>query len=112
MTCYRGLNVFVRAGVLIQIEMKNWRSRLEASIPLFFAAFWEDITLFNLIRECFLWLGGEHLDCGSAELSVNFMLTRGHGSLFRDLYYWPVMLPGCRQSGGDPRCPSRGTRGD
>jgi hypothetical protein len=59
MTCYRGvfsgagLNVFVRAGVLIQIEMKNSRSRLEASIPLFFAAFWEDIALFNLSWECF-----------------------------------------------------------
>jgi hypothetical protein len=41
MTYYRGLfsgaglNVFVRAEVLIQIEMKNWRSRLEASNAIF-----------------------------------------------------------------------------
>jgi hypothetical protein len=25
-------------------------------------------------------IGGKHLDCGSAELSVNLVLTRGHGS--------------------------------
>jgi hypothetical protein len=31
----------------------------------------------------------QYLDCGSAELSVDFVLTRGHGSLFLDLYYWP-----------------------
>ena len=26
-------------------------------------------------------IGGKDLDCGSAELSVNLVLTRGHGSL-------------------------------
>jgi hypothetical protein len=30
---------------------------------------------------------GKDLDCGSAELSVNLVLTRGHGSLLLDLYY-------------------------
>jgi len=29
--------------------------------------------------------GGKVLDCGSAELSVNLGLTRGHGSLLLDL---------------------------
>ena len=29
-------------------------------------------------------VGGEDLDCGSAELSVNLVLTRGHGSLLLD----------------------------
>lgn len=27
-------------------------------------------------------IGGKDLDCDSAELSVNFVLTRGHGSSF------------------------------
>jgi hypothetical protein len=27
-------------------------------------------------------IGGKDLDCGLAELSVNFVLTRGHGSSF------------------------------
>jgi len=30
-------------------------------------------------------IGGKDLDCGSAELSVNLGLTRGHGSLLLDL---------------------------
>ena len=30
-------------------------------------------------------IGGKYLDCGSAELSVNLGLTRGHGSLPLDL---------------------------
>ncbi|MCU1258138.1 MAG: hypothetical protein JWO80_1023, partial [Bryobacterales bacterium] len=30
-------------------------------------------------------VGGKDLDCGSAELSVNLVLTRGHGSLLLDL---------------------------
>jgi hypothetical protein len=30
-------------------------------------------------------VGGKDPDCGSAELSVNLVLTRGHGSLFLDL---------------------------
>ncbi len=30
-------------------------------------------------------IGGKDLDCGSAELSVNLVLTRGHGSLLLDL---------------------------
>jgi hypothetical protein len=30
-------------------------------------------------------LGGKDLDCGSAELSVNLVLTRGHGCLLLDL---------------------------
>src|SRR5713101_10001494 len=30
-------------------------------------------------------IGGKDLDCGSAELSVNLGLTRGHGCLFLDL---------------------------
>ena len=30
-------------------------------------------------------IGGKDLDCGSAELSVNLGLTRGHGSLLPDL---------------------------
>ena len=29
-------------------------------------------------------IGGEDLDCGSAQLSVNLLLTRGHGSLLLD----------------------------
>jgi hypothetical protein len=29
-------------------------------------------------------VGGEDLDCGSAELRVNLVLTRGHGSLLLD----------------------------
>jgi hypothetical protein len=29
--------------------------------------------------------GAKDLDCGSAELSVNLVLTRGHGSLLVDL---------------------------
>src|SRR5216684_8743569 len=33
-------------------------------------------------------IGGKDLDCGSAELSVNLVLTRGHGSLLLDLYYF------------------------
>jgi hypothetical protein len=32
-------------------------------------------------------IDGEDPDCGSAELSVNLVLTRGHGSLLPDLYY-------------------------
>ena len=30
-------------------------------------------------------IGGKDLDCGSAELSVNLVLTPGHGSLLLDL---------------------------
>jgi hypothetical protein len=30
-------------------------------------------------------IGGKDLDCGSAESSVNLVLTRGHGSLLLDL---------------------------
>jgi hypothetical protein len=30
-------------------------------------------------------IGGKDLDCGSAELSVNLVSTRGHGSLPLDL---------------------------
>jgi hypothetical protein len=30
------------------------------------------------------YIGGEDLDCGSAQLSVNLLLTRGHGSLLLD----------------------------
>jgi hypothetical protein len=30
-------------------------------------------------------IGGKDPDCGSAELSVNLVLTRGHGSLLLDL---------------------------
>jgi hypothetical protein len=30
-------------------------------------------------------IGGKDLECGSAELSVNLLLTRGHGSLLLDL---------------------------
>src|SRR5208337_1525530 len=33
-------------------------------------------------------IGGKDLDCGSAELSVNLVLTRGHGSLLLDLLYF------------------------
>jgi hypothetical protein len=33
-------------------------------------------------------IGGKDLDCGSAELSVNLVLTRGHGSLLLDLQYF------------------------
>src|SRR6266702_1332496 len=33
-------------------------------------------------------IGGKDLDCSSAELSVNLVLTRGHGSLLLDLYYF------------------------
>ncbi len=29
-------------------------------------------------------IGGKNLDCGSAELSLNLVLTRGHGSLLLD----------------------------
>ena len=32
-------------------------------------------------------VGGKDLDCGSAELSVNLILTRGHGSRLPDLGY-------------------------
>jgi hypothetical protein len=30
-------------------------------------------------------IGGKDLDCGSADLSLNLGLTRGHGSLLLDL---------------------------
>src|SRR5437867_5800881 len=33
-------------------------------------------------------IGGKDPDCGSAELSVNLVLTRGHGSLLLDLSYF------------------------
>ena len=33
-------------------------------------------------------IDGKHLDCGLAELSVNLVLTRGHGSLLLDLQYF------------------------
>ena len=33
-------------------------------------------------------IGGKDLDCGSAELSVNLVLTCGHGSLLLDLEYF------------------------
>lgn len=71
--------------MLIQTEMQNRRSQLEASTAIFRG-------LSDL--KWFLWVGSEYLDCGSAELSINFVLIRGHGSLFRDLYYWSVILPG------------------
>lgn len=32
-------------------------------------------------------IGGKNLCCGSAELSVNLVLTRGHGSLLLELSY-------------------------
>jgi hypothetical protein len=32
-------------------------------------------------------IGGKNLACGSAELSVNLVLTRGHGSLLLELSY-------------------------
>src|SRR6202022_897591 len=35
-------------------------------------------------------IGGKDLGCGSAELSVNLVLTRGHGSLLLDLIYFRV----------------------
>ena len=35
-------------------------------------------------------LGGKAVDCGSAELSVNLGLTRGHGSLLLE----PIIRPG------------------
>ena len=34
-------------------------------------------------------IDSKHLHCRSAELSVNPVLTRGHGPLLLDLYYWP-----------------------
>jgi predicted transcriptional regulator len=41
------------------------------------------------IRTRFIaYIGGEDLDCGSAQLSVNLLLTRGHGSVLLDLYYF------------------------
>ncbi len=45
-------------------------------------------------------IGGKDLDCGSADLTVNLVLTRGvltrgHGSLLLDL----IILPGRRQTG-------------
>ncbi len=43
-------------------------------------------------------IGGKDLDRGSAELSVNLGLTRGHGSLLLDL----IILPGRRPSGSYP----------
>ena len=36
-------------------------------------------------------IGGKDLDCGSAELRVNLVLTPGHGSLLLDLYYFPAV---------------------
>jgi hypothetical protein len=33
-------------------------------------------------------IGGKDLNCGSAELSVDLVLTRGHGSLLLDLLYF------------------------
>src|SRR5437773_10201089 len=35
-------------------------------------------------------IGGKDLDCGSAELSVNLVLTRGHGSLLLGLIILPA----------------------
>src|ERR1700693_5353339 len=49
--------------------------------------------------------GGKDLHCGSAELSVNLGLTRGHGSLLLFLIILPVSWP----SRSNPRHPSRGT---
>jgi hypothetical protein len=40
-------------------------------------------------------IGGKDPDCGSAELSVNLGLTRGHGCLLPDLSYF-------RAAGGHP----------
>jgi hypothetical protein len=40
---------------------------------------WFDKNLVHAI------IGGKDLDCGSAELGVNLVLTRGHGSLLLDL---------------------------
>jgi hypothetical protein len=40
-------------------------------------------------------VGGKYLDRGSAELSVNFVLTRGHGSRLLDL----MILPGRGETG-------------
>src|SRR2546430_864915 len=37
-------------------------------------------------------IGGKDLDCGSAELSVDLALTRGHGS-FGNFRFRPVVLP-------------------
>jgi hypothetical protein len=112
MTCYREClfrrwPLFVRTIVLVQTERKNWRSRVERVYRHFLRSFGRTSPFFGSV-ECFLWLGGKYLECGSAGLSVNFALMRGHGSLLLDLYYWP-MLPGCRQSGSNPRRPSRGT---
>jgi len=49
-------------------------------------------------------IGGKNLDCGSAELSVNLGLTRGHGSLLLDLIILPASSSGfqrlARVSGG------------
>jgi hypothetical protein len=39
-------------------------------------------------------IGGKDRDCGSAELSVNLLLTRGHGSLLLEL----LILLGRRDS--------------
>src|SRR5213079_1349048 len=50
-------------------------------------------------------IGGKDLDCGSAELSVNLGLTRGHGSLLLDLWYFRAVRP--RES--NPLHPPRGT---
>ena len=41
------------------------------------------------MRTWFIWItGGKNLDCGSAESSVNLVLTRGHGSVLLDLQYF------------------------
>ena len=36
-------------------------------------------------------VGGKNPDCGSAKLSVHLLLTRGHGYLLLDLYYFPAV---------------------
>jgi hypothetical protein len=46
-------------------------------------------------------VGGKDLDCGSAELSVNLGLTRGHGSLLLDLSYFRAF--GCSHLSGAKR---------
>ena len=55
-------------------------------------------------------IGGKDPDCGSAELSVNLVLTRGHGSLLLDLLY----VRGVSHSEAihlDASSPSRGMTG-
>lgn len=99
MTCYRSvfsgarLNAFVGAGVLIQTDDERAFS-LEASIPLFSAGLSDLGVAFMAWREA----SGLRPGRVGCEFCVDTWLQ----DLPRDLYYWPVMLPGCLQSGGDP----------